>query len=45
MPDLPQIVIPAVLYNALLVSLGAAASWHAISLVQAFFRSRQSGPQ
>lgn len=34
MPDLPQIVIPAVLFNVIICALASAASWHFASIVQ-----------
>jgi hypothetical protein len=39
-PDLPQIAINAVLYNAIVAGLFAALSWHVISLVTNWRRQR-----
>jgi hypothetical protein len=34
LPDLPQIVVPALLYKALVSGLVAAATFHGLSVVQ-----------
>jgi hypothetical protein len=39
-PDLPQIEINALLYNAIVVGLFAALSWHTISLLTAWRKQR-----
>jgi hypothetical protein len=36
--DLPHVVIPAVLYNALICALATAASWHLMSIALDFVR-------
>jgi hypothetical protein len=41
-PTLPQIVVPALLYNAVLVGLSAAIAWHGIAILQALLRRVRS---
>jgi hypothetical protein len=36
--DLPQIILPAIVFNAVIVALCTAAAWHAIAVVQALLR-------
>ena len=41
-PDLPQLVIPELMYNALIASLSMAASYHLFSLVIEWWKSRSA---
>ena len=40
--DLPQLVIPELLYNALIAALSMAASYHFFTLVIEWWKSRSS---
>ena len=40
--DLPQITIPAILYNGIICGLVAALAWHALSMVQAWTKRKQA---
>jgi hypothetical protein len=42
MPDLPQILVPALVYNAVLVGLSAAIAWHGMAILQALLRRSRS---
>jgi hypothetical protein len=42
MPDLPQIVVPALLYNLTLCALSAAAAWHLVSGVSNWVKNRST---
>jgi hypothetical protein len=43
--DLPQIVIPAMLRDAIVCGLATAAAWHGLSILQLWLKRNDAPPE